>query len=245
MSHQLKVLGGDQGKDSNPAAIENVCKTNVKDPSREKELTAIGRKFQRSVFIWKYDENEQLIKRRGFKIKAELEPILLFEDKPDHYQSLESLRQYLSEESARIIDENLRDKDFERVNVAGNGSCFYRCVSRQMYGNDTMHNVIRGMCANYMQDNYDRFKKFTTDEDYFSNALLTQTYAAGDVETVPIISEIFKRPIELWYYNGEITVYEILYNNTKENPIRLLFLADHKRYQSIEARNPWYISLIR
>ena len=51
------------------------------------------------------------------------------------------------------------------VSVDGDGNCFFRSISHQVYGTDEWHGMVRARCMDYMEVERAFFEPFVSDED--------------------------------------------------------------------------------
>lgn len=58
------------------------------------------------------------------------------------------------------IDAILTKNSFVREKVGGDGNCFFYCLSRSIYGDDSHHRQLLTMAVHHLIANYDRFRCF-------------------------------------------------------------------------------------
>ena len=85
--------------------------------------------------------------------------------------------------------------------MAGDGSSLFRSVAHQVYGDPSLHSLVREKCADYMEANEDQFSSFIIGgvphfKEYISN--VRQDGWWGDDPEVQALSEIYNRPVIIW-----------------------------------------------
>lgn len=82
------------------------------------------------------------------------------------------------------------------------GSCLFRAVADQVYGDQDMHGVVRGHCMDYIEQNADYFSQYVTED--------LQTYidrkryhgVHGNHLEIQALSEMYSRPIHIYCYSS-------------------------------------------
>ena len=77
-------------------------------------------------------------------------------------------------------------KDIE--NVEGDGNCFFRCLSKAMYGREDEHREVRGKIVKYMKENEDVYKEYTGPE--FDKHIENMAHSTGGEEIWATEAEI-------------------------------------------------------
>ncbi|CAG2204322.1 unnamed protein product [Mytilus edulis] len=101
--------------------------------------------------------------------------------------------QKLSDHSGQI-----RDDDFIKMKVRGDGNCFYRCISLFLYGIENHHNKIRQATVKYMKEHKHRFLPLI--DENFNLHMAHQSMTDGTLES--------------WATEAEITAVSEMYEYT-------------------------------
>lgn len=120
-----------------------------------------------------------------------------------------------------------RDKNFKKLmeerheltvmNMQPDGSCLFRTVAHQVYGNANKHKKVRQECCDYLLKNKDRYEHFVmhynvTFKQYVKGMRNFREWG-GDPE-IKAMEEIYDRPFE---------VYESVGDGDSTNPIQIHF----------------------
>ena len=163
----------------------------------------------------------------------------------------------------------LEERGFEIIDVKADGACMFRSVADQVtflnaclsiifkvYGDESMHDVIRHRCCDYMALNADYFRNWVTEnfEDYISRKRLLHTH--GNHIELQAMSELYLRKFEIFEYRLAIldifakinsVIFSPIANQTFDcsepshyTPIRLSY-HNGNHYNSI--RNPLQASI--
>ena len=54
----------------------------------------------------------------------------------------------------------LQRHNLQVVSVSGDGNCLFRSVAHQIYGDDSLHTLVRAKCMEYMESEADFFSQF-------------------------------------------------------------------------------------
>jgi len=135
-------------------------------------------------------------------------------------------------------DENwktqLRDKNLEIIVVSGDGNCLFRAVAHQVYGDESLHSVIRAKVIEYLAVERNYFFEYVDEnyELYLDRMKLDGTWG-GNVE-IQAMCEIYGRPIEIFAYSATPmrTYTNEIVNLTPKPPIRLSYHT-RSHYNSI------------
>jgi OTU domain-containing protein 5 len=85
--------------------------------------------------------------------------------------------------------------------VQGDGNCMFRAISDQIYGNEDFHEIIREKCMDYLLIEREFFEQFIEGgKNEFENYITMKRKNGvwGDDIELQAISEIYKRPIEIY-----------------------------------------------
>lgn len=88
--------------------------------------------------------------------------------------------------------------------VAGDGNCLFRSVAHQMYGDDSLHDLVREKCMDYMEVNASFFSMFVEGGlESFHNylAMKRQLSCWGDDPEIQAMCEIYGRRAEIWSFD--------------------------------------------
>ena len=93
------------------------------------------------------------------------------------------------------------DKRFYLKEMHGDGSCLFRAVSDQVYGDQEMHDVVRENVCNYMQKNAEFFAPFVSEDfgHYLDRKRLRAT--PGNHLEMQAMAELYNRPFEVYEYS--------------------------------------------
>jgi len=132
-----------------------------------------------------------------------------------------------------------KDRRFERLikkkkgyvikKMQEDGSCLFRAVADQIYGDEEMHSSVRGHCMDYIEQNSDYFSQYVTEEisDYVERKRFLGVH--GNHLEIQALSEMYNRPIHIYCYSAEpINIFQALGDaannaNAKNVPIRLCY----------------------
>ncbi|CAG5112120.1 Oidioi.mRNA.OKI2018_I69.chr2.g6372.t1.cds [Oikopleura dioica] len=129
----------------------------------------------------------------------------------------------------------LEERGFEIIDVQADGACMFRSVADQIYGDESMHDVIRHRCCDYMALNADYFRNWVTEnfEDYISRKRLLHTH--GNHIELQAMSELYLRKFEIFEYSPIANQTFDCSEPSHYTPIRLSY-HNGNHYNSI--RNP-------
>ena len=85
--------------------------------------------------------------------------------------------------------------------VQGDGNCMFRAIADQIYANEDFHEIIREKCMDYLQIEREFFEQFIEGgKNEFENYIIMKRKNGvwGDDIELQAISEIYKRPIEIY-----------------------------------------------
>jgi hypothetical protein len=90
------------------------------------------------------------------------------------------------------------------VRVAGDGNCLFRSVAHQIYGDESLHDIVREKCMEYMESEADFFSQFVVGgKEMFSLYLEAKRRSGcwGDDPEIEALCELYDRPAEIWAYD--------------------------------------------
>jgi len=141
----------------------------------------------------------------------------------------------------QLTEEEWQEKDrrFERLikkkkgyvikKMQEDGSCLFRAVADQIYGDEEMHSCVRGHCMDYIEQNSDYFSQYVTEEisEYVERKRFLGVH--GNHLEIQALSEMYNRPIHIYCYSAEpINIFQAMGDvannaNAKNVPIRLCY----------------------
>ena len=82
------------------------------------------------------------------------------------------------------------------------GSCLFRAVADQVYGDEDMHESVRDHCMNYIEQNSDYFSQYMTEEvsEYVERKRFLGVH--GNHLEIQALSEMYNRPIHIYCYSA-------------------------------------------
>lgn len=141
----------------------------------------------------------------------------------------------------QLTEEEWQEKDrrFERLikkkkgynikKMQEDGSCLFRAVADQIYGDEEMHTSVRRHCMDYIEQNSDYFSQYVTEEisEYVERKRFLGVH--GNHLEIQALSEMYNRPIHIYCYSAEpINIFQAMGDvannaNAKNVPIRLCY----------------------
>ena len=106
--------------------------------------------------------------------------------------------------SYMVYEDALRKVNLQVHPVAGDGNCLFRSVAHQVYGNDSLHDLVREKCMDYMEVNADFFAMFVEGgiERFHDYITMKRELACwGDDPEIQAICEIYGRRAEIWAFD--------------------------------------------
>jgi len=151
------------------------------------------------------------------------------------------------------VDENwkaqLRDENLEIITVSGDGNCLFRAVAHQVYGDESVHHIIRTKVVEYLTVERNYFLEYVDENfDTYLDRMGRNGIWGGNIE-IQAMCEIYGRPIEIYAYSSEPmrTYTNEIANLTSKPPIRLSYhtrshynsiINPANHCDSIDRRNP-------
>jgi OTU domain-containing protein 5 len=109
--------------------------------------------------------------------------------------------------------------------MTDDGSCLFRAIGDQVFGDQEMHGVVRSQCMNYIEQNADYFSHYITEdiESYVSRKRYHGVH--GNHLEIQAMSEMYSRPIHIYCYSLEpINIFQTCNKSEKVNvPVRLSY----------------------
>ena len=100
-----------------------------------------------------------------------------------------------------LLNMRLRQLGLRPVDVGGEGDCFSRAVSRQLYGDPNHHLLIRQAGVQYLSNNPERFNESNTENswnEYINDMSLQGTWC--DALFVQAVADCQNEAIHYSYY---------------------------------------------
>ena len=97
-----------------------------------------------------------------------------------------------------VLQQRLRCFQLRPFDVGGDGDCFFRAVSHQLYGNPERHFEVRAAGIAYMRDNPERFIESNTEIswlEYLNNMSMQGTW--GDAMIIQAVADQLKLKITI------------------------------------------------
>ena len=97
-----------------------------------------------------------------------------------------------------VLQQRLRRFQLRPFDVGGDGDCFFRAVSHQLYGNPERHFEVRAAGIAYMRDNPERFIESNTENswlEYLNNMSMQGTW--GDAIIIQAVADQLKLKITI------------------------------------------------
>jgi OTU domain-containing protein 5 len=96
------------------------------------------------------------------------------------------------------LKEKLAQKGLEIVTMPPDGNCLFHSVADQIYGDHEYHDVVRGLCLDYMEKERGHFSQFITEDFDSYIARKRQLAVHGNHLELQAITEIYSRPVEIY-----------------------------------------------
>lgn len=128
-------------------------------------------------------------------------------------------------EKDRRFQLTMRKKGYIIKNMVEDGSCLFRAVADQIYGDQEMHGSVRKHCMDYIAQNSDYFSQYLTEDiaDYVARKRYVGVH--GNHLEIQALSEMYNRPIHIYCYSAEpINIFQAMNKTDTINaPIRLCY----------------------
>lgn len=135
------------------------------------------------------------------------------------------------------------ERGFQIKEMKGDGSCLFRAVADQVYGDQEMHDVVRRNVCDYMQKNSDFFAPFVSGEDFsaYLDRKRSQRTPGNHLE-MQALAELFNRVVEVYEYDSTpINTFQSTSSIGKANtPIRVSY---HRKNHYNGLRHPYEASV--
>lgn len=110
--------------------------------------------------------------------------------------------------------------------VGEDGSCLFRSVAHQIYGDEEFHGIVRQHCCDYLMKNKDYFQNYLTSGEDIAEYIRRKRIAGifGNHLEVQAMSEMYNRPFEVYEYSTlPLHCISRRTENTCHNPIRVSY----------------------
>lgn len=98
--------------------------------------------------------------------------------------------------------QRLAGRGLEVKRMATDGNCLFRSVADRVYGDAEMHDVVRRLCMDHIQQSRDHFSQYLTEDfdAYVQRKRRVGVY--GNHLEIQAISEIYNRPVHVYDVHG-------------------------------------------
>ena len=163
-----------------------------------------GSKKKRSQPTYpEFEENGPVPSKRRMREEdaSETEAGYNSEDEYNHLGVQLSEEEWL--EKDRKFEQVMRKKGYIIKLMIEDGSCLFRAVADQLYGDQEMHVSVRDQCMNYIAQNGDYFSQYLTED--ISEYVARKRYLGvhGNHLEIQALSEMYNRPIHIYCYSAE------------------------------------------
>lgn len=132
------------------------------------------------------------------------------------------------------LAQQLKARGLEIRPQEGDGNCFFRAVSLQVYGDATMHQEVRQRCCDFMANDQAHFEQFINDEvyaDYLERKRNNGVHANNP--EIQAISELYSRPVEVYTEESGSQPINIFQSDCQDQfPIRVSY-HDGNHYNAV------------
>jgi len=129
-------------------------------------------------------------------------------------------------EKDRKFEQTMRKKGYIIKKTVEDGSCLFRAVADQIYGDQEMHASVRKHCMDYLQQNSEYFSQYLTEDIHEYIARKRYLGVQGNHLEIQALSEMYNRPIHIYSYSAEpMNSFQGLIKNDGQisAPIRLAY----------------------
>jgi len=128
-------------------------------------------------------------------------------------------------EKDRKFELMMRKKGYIIKSMVEDGSCLFRAVADQIFGDQEMHGVVRNHCMDYIAQNSDYFSQYLTEDIHEYVARKRYLGVHGNHLEIQALSEMYNRPIHIYCYSAEpINIFQGMFKTETINaPMRLCY----------------------
>ena len=133
-----------------------------------------------------------------------------------------------------LLEQRLRHFQLRPFDVGGDGDCFFRAVSHQLYGDPEHHLQVRAAGIAYMRDNPERFIESSTEMswlEYLNNMSMQGTW--GDAIIIQAVADQLKLKIVIAETNGHFTEYSIVQAVSSTQQLTEVYLGHIDEYHYV------------
>jgi len=129
-------------------------------------------------------------------------------------------------EKDRKFEQTMGKKGYIIKKTVEDGSCLFRAVADQIYGDQEMHVSVRKHCMDYLAQNSEYFSQYMTEDIHEYIARKRYLGVHGNHLEIQALSEMYNRPIHIYCYSAEpINMFQGMIKNDGQitAPIRLCY----------------------
>ena len=133
-----------------------------------------------------------------------------------------------------MLEQRLRCFQLRPFDVGGDGNCFFRAVSHQLYGDPEHHLQVRAAGIAYMRDNPERFIESNTEMswlEYLNNMSMQGTW--GDAIIIQAVADQLKLKIVIAETNEHFTEYSIVQAVSSTQQLTEVYLRHIDEYHYV------------
>ena len=219
----------------------------------ETEIVALSEFYGRPVELYEGQTNPRLVTSALVDYDDDRPPIRLsLNDRNVYYSVVTKDHRKTTrvsdvagvfEDSALFQHAMKLEHNFEIRKMPDDGNCLFSAFAHQVYGDDSLHAIMREKCCDYMELHSEKFSEFIdTDNHYRDFAHYLDTMRTlrtwGDNLEITALSEIYQRRVEVYAQETtpRITLSDSVNYNNELPPIRVSF-KNGNHYNSVVAEN--------
>ena len=133
-----------------------------------------------------------------------------------------------------LLEQRLRHFQLRPFDVGGDGDCFFRAVSHQLYGDPEHHLQVRAAGIAYMRENPERFIESNTEMswlEYLNNMSMQGTW--GDAIIIQAVADQLKLKIVIAETNEHFTEYSIVQAVSSTQQLTEVYLGHIDEYHYV------------
>ena len=133
-----------------------------------------------------------------------------------------------------MLEQRLRCFQLRPFDVGGDGDCFFRAVSHQLYGDPEHHLQVRAAGIAYMRENPERFIESNTEMswlEYLNNMSMQGTW--GDAIIIQAVADQLKLKIVIAETNEHFTEYSIVQAVSSTQQLTEVYLGHIDEYHYV------------
>ena len=133
-----------------------------------------------------------------------------------------------------LLEQRLRRFQLRPFDVGGDGDCFFRAVSHQLYGDPEHHLQVRAAGIAYMRDNPERFIESNTEMswlEYLNNMSMQGTW--GDAIIIQAVADQFKLKLVIAETHEHFSEYSIVQAVSSTQQLTEVFLGHIDEYHYV------------